>query len=206
MPHLNIVFDPGFETNFDLPSKTPMFSTIVQKPVSGRGEIRASLQPYPLWKIEYELNYARGSEQQSNTVYQYILGFFMSVGGQFSDFLYEDPGDNVVTNVLLGIGDAATTTFQLTRPIGIGTDIVQNLNPNVAPVIYANGSAVSGSAYTISYNGIVQFTTAPAAGTVLTWTGAYYYRVRFGDDETTFDQLFSNIWNNGKLTLQSVIL
>ena len=181
-----------------------MFSTIIQKPVSGRGEIRASLQPYPLWKIEYEMNFARGGEQTANSVYQYVLGFFMSVGGQFSDFLYFDPYDNNVTDALLAIGDGATQVFQLTRPIGIGTDIVQNLNGN--PVISANGTVVSSSAYTISSTGIVQFTTAPASGVVLTWTGAYYYRVRFGDDSTTFEQQFSQIWNNGKITLQSVIL
>lgn len=181
-----------------------MYSTIIQKPVSGRGEIRASLQPYPLWKIEYELNFARGGEQLANTVYQYVLGFFMSVGGQFSDFLYLDPNDNEVTDAFIGIGDGATTTFQLTRPIGIGTDIVQNLNGD--PVISGNGEVISSSLYTISYNGILQFTTAPTSGTVLTWTGNYYYRVRFGDDTTTFDQPFDKIWNNSKLTFQSVIL
>lgn len=369
MAHLNIVFDPGFETNFDYPSKTPMYGTIIQKPVSGRGEIRASLQPYPLWKIEYDMQFGRGGEQDANTVYQYVLGFFMNVGGQFSDFLYEDPNDNEVTLAPFATGDGSTTTFQLTRPIGIGTDIVQNLsgtpniftpgydypnfdNPNatenflawsqgqnqsvwsfngitlgsataapdgglsawsitantgtadgflaqtvVPPNITSGGiytfsiwlRAESGTPpivleilnsagtlraaltvtlsndwdkytittpmqpgdtgiqvrvgggttwtpaigtidvawaqletgsnasayistqaaayyYTISFNGIIQFSAPPPYGDVLTWTGRYYYRVRFGDDSTTFDQQFDKIWNNGKITLQSVIL
>jgi len=202
--HLNTVFDPPFSANFNFPSKTPMYSTIIQKPVSGRGEIRASLQPYPLWKIDYELSYGRGGEQIPNSVYQYVLGFFMNVGGQFSDFLYEDPNDNYVEDAFLGIGDGATTTFQLIRSIGIGTDIVQNLNGD--PVISGNGSVISSSDYTLSYNGIIQFTTAPTTGTVLTWTGNYYYRVRFGDDNTTFDQMMDKIWTNNKISFQSVIL
>lgn len=204
MAHLNTVFDPGFLTNFEFPSKTPMYGTIIQKPISGRGEIRASLQPYPLWRIDYNLSFARGGEQEANSVYQYVLGFYMSVGGQFSDFLYLDPNDNSVTDAFLGIGDGATTTFQLTRPIGFGTDIVQNLNG--APAISGNGAVISSSLYTISTTGIVQFTTAPASGEVLTWTGEYYYRVRFGDDSTTFDQQFDQIWNNAKLSFMSVIL
>lgn len=203
MPHMQIAFDPGFATNFDFPSKTPMYSTIIQKPVSGRGEIRASLQPYPLWKIEYQCIFARGSEQDAG-VYQYMLGFFMSAGGQFSDFLYLDPNDNYVANDFFGIGDGSTQNFQLTHTIGIGTDIVQNVNGT--PVIFVNGSVADPSTYSISYNGIVQFNTAPANGAVLTWTGQYYYRVRFGDDSTTFEQEFNQIWNNGKITLQSVIL
>lgn len=205
MPHLNVVFDPGFETNFSLPSKTIQLSSIIQRPVSGRGEIRASLQPYPLWKIKYECTFARGSEQDAG-VYQYLAGFFIAMGGRFSDFLYEDPGDNHADNALLGIGDGATTTFQLLNSVGIGMNIIQNLNPDSTPIVFVNGAAISASAYTISYNGILQFTTAPVAGSVITWTGDFYYRVRFGDDETTFDQEFSNIWNNGDVTLQSVIL
>lgn len=371
--HSMLVFDPGFETNFDFPSKTPMFSTIVQKPVSGRGEIRASLQPYPLWKIEYEMNFGRGSEaqDQANSVYQYVLGFFMNMGGQFSDFLYEDPNDNTVDLAQFGIGDGSTTSFQLSRPIGIGQDIVQNLNSSNPAIVFtpgynfptfstpygsqnflawsqdqsqsvytrnqlgtptitaapdtgasawtltptggatnafiqqsigipdltlgteftfslwlranagtpsvsveiANQSGVSRGiitatlstvwdkfvvsgtmvpgdtsliveigggntwtsavgaidvawfqlergptalayiltasepyTYTISSTGIVQFTTAPLPNAVLVWSGGFYYRVRFGDDDTTFDQQFDQIWNNGKITLMSVIL
>lgn len=369
--HSMSVFDPGFETNFDFPSKTPMFSTIIQKPVSGRGEIRASLQPYPLWKIEYEMNFARGDESQAaaNSVYQYVLGFFMNMGGQFSDFLYEDPNDNSVAQMPLFIGEGVTRNIQLTRQIGIGTDIVQNLNgtptifttgyefgpggplgtenffswserqdmsakwavnqltvsgPVAAPdgnttaylltptggatacqidqvttppfvvdggqytmsvwlkaatgtptvtlyllnqanVIRATqpitlttswdrytitgtmfpgdiqiigqmgggGSWVSATGaisvawfqlepgpsataylgtgtdpyqYTISSTGIVQYSAPPAPSQVVTWTGKFFYRVRFGDDETTFDQQFDQIWNAGKIVLQSVIL
>lgn len=368
--HSNAVFEPPFLVNFGYPSKTPMFNTIIQKPISGRGEIRASLQPYPLWKIEHVLNFARGGEQEANSVYQYVLGFFMQQGGQFSDFLYFDPNDNYVQNVLLGIGDGGATEFQLTRPIGIGTDIVQNLNgsptiilpgysagglmpsngtgnllsqsqllqafpwvltqvtataeiaapdggvsaqsfvptggatdcllvqscpavqtihtgdqytfsiwakaasgtPTVDMFLFnqsvvtrgsvaitlstswqrfsVTGTMVQGDtglicqfggattwnagvgeidlawaqleiggtpgayfatgstsfAYSISYNGIVQFTSPPAPDMVMTWTGDFYYRVRFDDDSTTFDQPYNKIWDNSKITLMSVIL
>lgn len=371
MGHLNLIFNPPFQQNMDFPSKTPMYSTIVQRPVSNRGEIRASLNPYPLWKIKYVLQYARGSEQEPGSVYQYVLGFFMNVGGQFSDFLYLDPNDNHVDQSPFAVGDGSTQTFQTTRTIGVGTDIVQNLNgtptiftpaydfpsfanplasqnfmrwsqeqnqsvwlktlmtvsgspvpapdggssawtmtptggstdsyfaqvcnpptitnggeytfsiwlkaaspitgfkmflQNQAGTIRATGifnlttswdrytvtgtfapgdvsanvqiggagswTAAAGSVdvawaqlelgptalayitfaagdayfYTISNTGIVQFSAPPPNGAALVWTGDYYYRIRFGEDETTFDQDFDQIWNNGNLNFISVIL
>lgn len=362
--HSNIVFQPPFSLNFGFPSKKPTFRTLIQMPVSGRGEIRASLQPYPLWEITYDMDHARGGEQDQNSVYQYMLGFFLAMGGSFSDFLYLDPYDNRVENVYLATGDGSTTQFQLTRPIGIGTDIVQN--PIGQPVLFTPGyggapgtqnlliwsqdqtrsawgknevtvsgpvaspdggpsaytvtpdsgatdcyidqstspptigqggeftlsfwlqassgtptinifllnqsstvrgqkpvtlstawqkftltanfepgdtlasvqiggantwnssvgainvawfqlepgnspSAYIGTAnlsyyYTLQANGFVLFSYAPPNGAVLTWTGGYYYRVRFEDDDIQFDQFMEKLWSSQSIKLKSVIL
>lgn len=364
--HSNVVWNPPFQLNFGYPSKKPTFRTLIQMPVSGRGEIRASLQPYPLWEITYDLNYARGGEQDENSVYQYLLGFFLSMGGSFSDFLYLDPYDNEVDMAFLATGDGSTTNFQLTRPIGIGSDIVQNLNgiPTIYTTAYAFGSntpfgtenfliwsqdqtqaswskgfvnvtgpvngpdgglsgcALSSSSlvdsyifqscvppdislggqytfsvwlkadsgtptinlnifaqssivrgtipvtintgwqrysvtanmqpgdseavvqvggngsftessggidiawcqlepgnspsayistgsvpyqYTITFNGIVQFSGAPANEATVLWSGKYYYRVRFEDDDIQFDQFMHKIWSAQSIKLKSVI-
>lgn len=208
--HSNTVWAPPFDLNFDFPSKTPTFDTIIQKPVSGRGEIRASLQPYPIWEFDFPLNYARGAEQMPSSVYAYLLGFFIQMGGEFSDFLYLDPNDNTVENALLGIGDGATTNFQLVRPIGnLGSDIVQNpmqsaTSPYEALVIMVNGTPTS--AYTLGPNGLIEFTSAPASGAVLTWTGSYWYRVRFDSDGLTFKETMDQIWECQSIKLKSVIL
>lgn len=201
--HLNLVFDPT-PYGFKLPSKAPSFDVLIHTPVSKIGEIRASVQPYPLWDIEFELEWARGGEQMPGTVYNYLLGFFLQCGGPFSDFLYDDSYDDSVTAAFFGLGDGTTTQFQLIRPIGAGSDIVQNLNGT--PTLYSNGTVISGSAYTLSTTGIVTFTTAPASGVVLTWTGNYYYRVRFLNPEVKFSQFAKQIWEAKSLPLRSVIL
>lgn len=207
--HSNTVWQPPFAQNFGYPSKKPTFNTIIQTPVSGKSEVRASLQPYPLWDIEYSLEWARGNEQLQNSVYQYLVGFFIQMGGQFSDFLYLDPNDNTVENVFLGIGDGDTTMYQLTRPIGVGTDIVQNpmidaTDPYLPLTIYISGNPTT--AYTLADTGIIVFDSAPANGSVITWSGSYWYRVRFDDDGMNMSQFMDQIWSNNSIKLRSVIL
>jgi uncharacterized protein (TIGR02217 family) len=202
--HTNLVFTPPFRTNFGFPTKTPSFKTLVQQTASLRGEIRVSLTPYPIWTWDFPVNWMKGSEQDQNSVYQYLLGFFMSMGGQLSDFLYEDPYDNQISAsapAYFGSGDGATVNFQLVRPIGMGTDIVQNLNGT--PTIYVNGTATS---VTMDTTGVVTFANAPAKGTVLTWSGNFYYRVRFDEDSQDYKQFMDKLWSMDSLKLRSVIL
>jgi uncharacterized protein (TIGR02217 family) len=202
MAHTNLLFSPPFLTNFGFPKKTPSFSTPVQTPKSKRGEIRYSTQPYPIWTWDWPVNFMRGSEQAANSDYQYLVGFFINMGGMLSDFLYQDPYDNAVTDCFFGMGDGSTTQFQLTRTIGIGTDIVQNVNGTI--VIKETGTTTT--AFTLGTTGIITFSAAPAAGKVLTWSGAYYYRARFDTDALDFEQFMDALWSVGSLKMISLIL
>lgn len=204
MAHSNLVFSPPWELIGSFPSKKPTFDTILHTPVSKRGEIRASLQPFPIWEITYSLDNFRGAEQIPGSVYQYLLGFYIAMGGQFSDFLYWDENDNSVTDDFIAMGDGTTTTFQFIHSIGIGEDIVQNPAYTPAPpVISVDGVA---TAVTIGQNGLFTFASPPALGKPITWTGSYYYRVRFADDGLEFDQFMDKLWELKTLRLQSVIL
>ena len=202
MAHLNLVFAPPFLTNFDFPKKSPTFNTTVRTPSSNRGEIRYSAGTYPIWTWEWPVNWLKGSEQNAGSDYQYLLGFFLLCGGMLSDFLLQDAYDNAVTNQFLGIGDGATTQFQLTRSIGVGADIVQSVKS--APTIAGSPGLLPG--YSVGSTGIVTFTSAPPAGMVLTWSGSYYFRVRFDTDEADFQQFLDQCWSMGSLKLRSVIL
>ena len=53
------------------------------------------------------------------------------------------------------------------------------------------GSAVTVTDYSLAGNNVT-LSTAPAITAVLTWTGSYYYLVRFNDDVLEFNQ-FSNL-------------
>ncbi len=201
--HSPLVWQPPFELNFGFPSKAPTFKTIVQTPASGRGEIRSSLQPYPIWEITYDLQHARGNEQNVASVYQFLVGFFIAMGGQLSDFLYLDPGDNAVDQDPFAVVQSGVLSYQLTRSIGMGSDIVQNVMPGVE--VQGDGQVVDPSTYDIGPTGVVTFTQAPPYA-VLSWTGSYWYRVRFAQDEMTFDQFIKEIWESKSLKLRSVIL
>lgn len=203
--HTNLVFTPPFRTNFGFPTKTPNFKTLIQQTASLRGEIRVSLTPYPIWTWEFAVNWMRGSEQDQNSVYQYLLGFFLSMGGQFSDFLYEDPYDNQIAEnapAYFGTGDGGTNNFQLIRPIGAGNDIVQNLNG--MPKVYVNGTQTTN--LQMDSTGVVTFNNAPVNGAILTWSGRFYYRVRFDSDSQNYKQFMDKLWSMDSLKLRSVIL
>lgn len=185
--------------------KTPSYKTIVQTPANNRGENRISLTPYPIWFFELDFSYLKGDMQQPASALQNLVGFFGLVQGQASDWLYEDPFDNDVNNAQFGVGDGVTTVFQLTRSVGLLTDIVQNVAS--IPQIFNNGAPVASSAYTISSTGLVTFTVAPAAGALLTWTGDFWFRCRFLDDEwKDLQEFLFRIWEHKSVRFKSVIL
>jgi uncharacterized protein (TIGR02217 family) len=144
------------------------------------------------------------------TAYRDLLGFYMAMGGAGNSFLYLDPDDNTVTPTgtdgstagFLGIGDGATTTFQLIRQIGIGQDIVQN---PITVVPYLNGSPQA-TGWTLGYGGIVTFASPPANGVVVQWGGQFYFRLRFLDDVIDdLEMILYGVWD-ATIKLQSVLL
>jgi uncharacterized protein (TIGR02217 family) len=96
-----------------------------------------------------------------------LMGFYLARQGSFDDFLLnlsditQRLEDSVYSGQALGVGDAATTKFQLTRSFGGFSEAVQNPAGQSA-IVYVNGIAkVQGTDYTIA-NGIVTFAVAPA--------------------------------------------
>jgi uncharacterized protein (TIGR02217 family) len=185
--------------------KSPSFKTVVQTPASNRGENRIALAPYPIWLFELDFEFLKGDMQATASALQNMVGFFGYMQGAANDWLFEDPFDNAVTTAQFAIGDGATTVFQLTRSVGLLVDIVQNVS--TVPELFANGVPIATSAYTISTTGVVTFTTAPTAGAALTWTGNFWFRCRFLEDELEdLDEFLYQFWELKSLKFKSVIL
>lgn len=127
---------PGPYGSWQYPlKKTPMFQTLTQAPVNLRNELRISLTPYPVWLMEYNFGYLKGQtnipNSAQNSALAYILGHFGASLGTFDDWLLVDPFDSTVATEPFGIGDGATTQFQLIRSVNNGAgysmaDIIQN--------------------------------------------------------------------------------
>jgi hypothetical protein len=186
-------------------SKYPSLNTITQTPISRRGETRISTTPYCTWEFEMTFPYVPGTFNDQTSYLNQVVGFFMSMQGSANSWLYDDPRDNTISSpVTFGTGDGSTTAFQLSRPIGNAADIIQNLNG--VPKIYVNG-VLQTSGYTVSSLGVVAFASAPTVGASLAWTGKYYFRCRFkNDDLSELKEIFTNFWQIGQLQWQSVIL
>lgn len=179
-------------------TKTSIWSTKVQKSASGR-ELRAAYYSYPLWK--FSLSYEVLRSNALNEL-QTLIGFFNARQGSFDSFLYQDPDDHDVTDQAFGLGDGVTTKFQLARSYGGFVEPV--VATSGTPLIYVSGVLKTPTTHYTLDDGLVTFATAPASGAVLTWTGEFYYRVRFLQDSADFEKFLHQLWSLKKIEFQSV--
>lgn len=167
-------------------SKTPTFNTKIQAAVSGR-ESRAAMMAYPLWSFKISFEFLLPDELQT------LGGFFLARRGQADSFLYTDDKDKAVVDQSIGTGNGTNRYFQLVRSFGGFIEPVENVNGVVT--IKVNGvTKTSGTDYTISTSGLVTFTTAPGAGLSVTWSGSYYFRCRFLQDASEFNQFMNDLF------------
>jgi uncharacterized protein (TIGR02217 family) len=184
-----------------LQSKTPLWSTKTDTSVSGL-ERRRALWSYPIWK--FRVGYEVLRDDPSALELQRLVTFFNAHSGSFRAFYYFDRSDNAVVGQPFGVGDGVTTSFQLTRTKQIGgitfTEPVKAISG--VPIIYAN--SVAASSYAVGTIGTITFATPPSVGTVLTWTGNFFFRCRFVKDDLDLTQMMSGLWSSAGLELQSV--
>lgn len=180
--------------------KTPQFSTIVQRAASGK-EIRAALWSYPIWEIK--LTYEALRDDVANNEFKTLLGFFLARQGSFDSFYFNDPDDNSVTAQQFGTGDGVTTQFQLIRTYASFAEPVYAVNA-ITNVKKAGVTQNNPADYTINATGLITFTSAPAAAAALTWTGTYFYRVRFKDDLQALEKFMQQLWTAKTVAMVSV--
>lgn len=192
--------------------KIPQFNTIVQKAVGGR-EVRASLQPLPIWRWILSYEFLREGVDPAGaqlSEWTQLAGFFTARQGRFDSFLFEDPYDKTVADTVaarqnFGTGDGVTKSFQIGRAIGSGL-FEPLFNLNGAPKVYVAGVLKAVPAdYTVNSTGLVTFAAAPALGAALTWSGAYYFRVRFGEDSATYENFALLFWRNQQVILEQLL-
>lgn len=110
-----------------------------------------------------------------------IDNFFRARRGRLHSFDFKDFTNYQATNETIGTGDGATVDFQLRRYVGdAGDNAAYEMiyRPKIASVVVS----VSGSPVTvnsISVTGVATLAAAPAASAPVTWSGEFYYPVRF---------------------------
>lgn len=167
-------------------TKKAEFKTAVFEAISGI-EYRYASRQFPVYF--FKLSVAQLIEEQQDSQLALLLGFMLSMRGQATAFLFTDPNDNTVTAQILGAGNSANKDFQIVRTYGVAAAILTEPvnNVNIITGVYLDDVATTD--YTVSATGLITFTTAPTTGVVVTWTGSYYYRVRFMEDSYEFKQL-----------------
>jgi hypothetical protein len=184
--------------------KTPTFSTRVAPHVSGR-EVRSPNYAHGLYAFELTFDGLDSSGAfaglQANSL-QTLMGFYTACQGQFATFVYSDPTDNAAAGATFAIADGTTTVFTLYRPLGaFGNE----------PVSYAtavssitNNGAAPGILWTFTAPNTITFASAPAAGSVLAWSGTYGFQCRFVDDSVEFENFMAGLWSVSSLKFKQV--
>ena len=175
--------------------KTPIWATKIQTSASGK-ELRASYYSYPKWQFSLVYNVLRESGQAE---LQALIGLFNACQGSFYPFLYSDPDDHTVSGQTFGVGDGTTTSFGLVRSYAGYIEPIGALNGS--PSVYINGSSTI--SYYISGN-VLNFSSPPANGAVLTWSGSFYYKCRFLQDSIEFNQFLHQLWDAKKVEFVSI--
>lgn len=176
--------------------RTAIWSTVQLKAVSGR-ESPVARWTYPRWRWDLPFDVLRSAAATPEM--QQLAGFFNAQAGPFRAFLYSDADDGQVTDQAFGTGDGTTKTFQLVRAFGGFTEPVFAATPTAVKV-----AGVTTTAYTLGSYGKITFTSAPAAGAALTWSGAFQWICRFDNDEFDLSKVMSNWFQADSLSFTSI--
>lgn len=181
-----------------------------QAALSGK-QSNISYRAYPL--VHFELEYELLRDDLTPSDFKSLVGLHNQVAGKFDTFLFTDPDFNTIPSSapqIFGTSNGTTTTryqlvssFENTGGPG-GLELVQNLNGT--PVLYDNGSVITASHYAIDVTGGVTFSTSPTSGHTLSWSGSFYYRCRFDDDEIDWTKFMSQWWSAKKVAFTQVFL
>lgn len=182
--------------------KTAVWSTGTQKSASGR-EFRTAYYTYPQWRFSLSFEVLR-TKASVNELEQ-LAGFFNARKGSFESFLYEDPTDNAVTDQDIGNTVQGVTRYQLVRSMGGFIEPV--LAVKERPAVKVGGVALTyGRDYTVTDKGVLVFNTPQTPGRPITWTGGFYFRVRFTSDTVDFENVLGSLWAAKKIEFTSVKL
>lgn len=153
----------------------PNFNTMVKRLRSGR-ERRKPLQEV------VQHHYILPFQNITNTAYlQELKSAFLAARGAAYSFRVKDASDYTADNAIFGAGDGTETEFDLYVPSTFGnTTYLRLIHWAVSPTFYVDGSPVAASFNTTTRK--VEFSVAPADGSVLSWDGEFRVIVRFASD------------------------
>lgn len=180
-------------------TRVPMHRTSVRETPSGR-EFRTRYFSFPRWR--YKLAYEVLRETDGLAELKTLVGFFNARGGAAQRFLYLDPDDCSVVDQRLGTGDGAIRKFQLVRTWGGVVEPVYAAADDAQ--VFVGGALADPSTYDIGPSGVLSFNVPVAMGLPVTWTGHFYWRVRFKQDETEVSQFLQQLWEARSVELITV--
>lgn len=149
---------------------------------------------YPRWlfRMKYEFLRQRGP-YPGLAEYEELAGFWNNLAGPYDTFLFTDPEGSAVTAQQTGTGNGSNRLFALQRLYGGHLEPIGKTNGAITVTVNGTGT----TAYTLVDGRLLNFDSAPANGAVIRWTGAYYLRCEFVDDELDADMFMAGLYSAG---------
>lgn len=198
-------------------SRSPGLNTIIESSDSGR-EVRWAQQFIPTYSYKLKYNFVDLRYLSPLPNLNDLFAFFTARRGSWDTFYFRDPDFFNVPSTSpqwFGNADGTTTKFQLVVRMGSVFDPVQSpcggTDPNGGTIqqagdsfitVYDNGTPTA--AYTLDQFGVVTFTTAPALGHTLTWSGIFYQYCRFDQDKLEGIEFAWNLWDFSDVLFHTV--
>jgi len=205
----------GLKLNF---TRNVEFENTISRAASGR-EVGVSWREMPIITLELSWDFLDANPDTtppsqdgsvSYTDLDWLDGFFRAQHGDLIPFYLrvadlpgQSPTDSQGRGQQIGTGDGTTVNFQLCRTVGPYLEPVQTIDSAVDPIIYFDGLPATG--WTMLPKGIIQFTVAPANGTVITADFNWLYLCRFNDPAAEFEQFAYLAHECKSLKLRTVI-
>jgi uncharacterized protein (TIGR02217 family) len=175
-------------------TKTQKWNTKIQKSASKRRKT-LSRQSYP----EYELDCTYTCLDTAEV--DYVAGFFAKMHGQAGTFLWKDDQDYKCDKTWIGTGDGSTTGFQIVRSLeGQFFEPVLNIVPGTLKVFVDNVQVSE----ILGDDGWDVLAAAPAAGSIITASFEYYWRVAFAKDEMEWENFWDRFYRIKSVKLVTV--
>ena len=161
---------------------TAEFSTNVVTTLSGHERRNSD------WS-DARLSYDVGPGVRDETELGMLLDFFRARRGAAIGFRFTDPfdfssnamiGEPTMLDQVIGTGNGLQTEFELIKTYGAGGQVRRITRPQAGVLVAANG--VANTNWVLAEGGIVQFATAPVAGSTITAGFHFDVPVRFADD------------------------
>lgn len=189
-------------------TRTELWKTRTQEAISGK-ETRIADWTYPRHQWTMTFDFLRQGNLSGAVYGEFaaLAGFFDLRQGGFDSFLYADPDDNFVVGQALGVGDGATTLFQLVRAFGGFVEPI--LAPNLVSRVAFNGVTQSTSSYMVNgwgtaSPGTLAFNTAPGAGVAIAADFSFYFPCRFTADQLDFEKFMAALYQSKKVEFVSL--
>lgn len=161
--------------------------------LSGR-TFRNTRWTYPRWRFRMKYEFLRqGVPYSGFSEYSQLVGFWNNLAGPHDTFLFTDPEGSSVTAQQTGLGNGTNKLFALQRAYGGHIEPIGKTNGAITVTV--NGTPTT--AYTLIDGRLIEFDSAPANGAIIRWTGAYYLRCEFDDDELDADMFMAGLFSAG---------